>query len=60
MMADFICQFANCDSIDTPIVVSHKTKLERNRFCCEEHAARYLLRNASLAALDRIVEDIKQ
>jgi len=59
-MTDFICQFGNCDSIDTPIVVSNKKKLERTRFCCEEHAARYLLRNASLSTLDRVVEEVTQ
>ena len=59
-MSEFICQFANCEETDTPILVSNKKTQERARFCCEEHAARYLLREASLATLDRIVEDIRQ
>ena len=57
---DFICQFRNCENLYTPIIVSDHRKKERARFCCEEHAARYLLRDASLDTLDRIIEEIKQ
>ena len=58
-MADFICQYGNCDKIDTPILVSNKRTLERDRFCCEEHAALYLLRGCSLDTLDRVMETCK-
>ena len=56
-MRDFICQFASCEKTDTPILVTNKKSLERARFCCSEHAARYLLRDCSLATLDRVQED---
>jgi hypothetical protein len=49
---DFMCQWANCDKTDTPIIVSEKDANERNRFCCAEHAALYLLRGAN--SLDRL------
>jgi hypothetical protein len=57
MSSDFICQFANCEETDTPILVTNKKAQERARFCCEEHAARYLMRRCSLKALDRVRED---
>ena len=56
-MTDFVCQFANCEETDTPILVTNKKAMERARFCCKEHAARYLLRDCSLKALDRVQED---
>lgn len=58
-MADFICQYASCEEIDTPILISNKKSLERARFCCAEHAALYLLRDCSLATLDRVTEACK-
>jgi len=54
---DLICEFGNCQSYDTPITVSDREANERVRFCCREHAARYLLRCCSLATLDRVQED---
>ncbi len=60
-MRDFVCQFGNCEETNTPIVVSTRGNPgERMRFCCAEHAARYLLRNSSLAGLSRIQEDIRE
>lgn len=56
-MSDFICQFANCDSLNTPILITNKITSDRARFCCEEHAARYLLRYCGLKTLDRVMED---
>ena len=55
-----MCQFGNCENTETPILISNKVTGERARFCCREHAARYLLRNCSLTTLDRVMEDIRQ
>jgi hypothetical protein len=57
-MPEFMCQFGDCDETDTPIVISNKKSLERARFCCAEHAARYLLRNESLTTLDRVTSNL--
>jgi hypothetical protein len=52
---EYICQYGNCHETDTPILITNKRALERVRFCCEEHAALYLLRQCGLAALvDRV------
>jgi hypothetical protein len=59
MAAEFVCQYGNCERTETPILVSNKKALERARFCCAEHAALYLLRDCSLAALDRITEALR-
>lgn len=56
-MARFICDFDKCEATDTSITVITKPSRERVRFCCAEHAARYLLRKTSLKALDRVMED---
>jgi hypothetical protein len=65
-MPEFMCQWENCHITDTPIIVSEKDANERNRFCCIQHAALYLLQRAGLlrtlnaellAALRGLVED---
>lgn len=56
---EFVCQWADCRETDTPVIVTDKQRLERNYFCCGEHAAQYLLRRCSLAALGRIMETHK-
>lgn len=56
---DFVCQYANCEDTDTPIVVSDKRAMSRDRFCCASHAAFHLLRNCSLSTLDKLVEEHK-
>lgn len=49
-MLRFICQYGNCEEEgDLPIIVSNKKKLERVRFCCQEHAVLYLLRSCNMA-----------
>jgi hypothetical protein len=59
-MTDFICQYGNCEKLDTPIIVTDKKRIERARFCCAEHAALYLLRYCSLAAYDRVQEQFRR
>lgn len=59
-MADFMCQYGNCEEICTPILISNKVTLERARFCCREHAALYLLRDASMATYDRVQEQFRK
>src|SRR4029077_11273943 len=55
-VADFVCQYGNCESFDTPILVSNKKRLERARFCCDLHAALYLMRDASVKDYDAMQE----
>jgi hypothetical protein len=46
MSRDFMCQFGDCESLKTDISqggVTVTTRGERSRFCCEEHAAAYLI-----------------
>ncbi len=43
-MVEFICQYGNCDETDTPITITDRKAAERARFCCQEHAALYLMR----------------
>jgi hypothetical protein len=45
-----MCQYGNCEKISTPVLVT--TKDERQRFCCDEHAALWLLRQCSKVAHD--------
>lgn len=56
---EFLCEYGNCQETETPIVVSNKRSQERVRFCCEKHAALYLLRGCSLATLDEVVEECR-
>jgi len=37
----FLCEYGNCNSHDTRITVS--TEGNRARFCCEEHAALWIM-----------------
>jgi hypothetical protein len=49
-MLSFMCEYGNCEKEgDLPIIVSNKKKLERVRFCCQEHAVLYLLRTCNMA-----------
>ena len=56
MPRDFICQWGNCESTKTIISVNiqgggddgTRRLPERPRFCCEEHAAAYLIRCARI------------
>ena len=59
-MADFVCQYGNCENLDTPILVSNKKRLERARFCCNLHAALYLMHDASMADYDRVQEQFRK
>jgi hypothetical protein len=61
-MADYMCAYGNCDNMDTPIVVSCRGNPgDRVRFCCEKHAALYLLkRRLSLADLDEVTETLRR
>jgi hypothetical protein len=47
MPREFICQWGNCESTKTIISLNIRGS-ERPRFCCEEHAAAYLIRCARI------------
>ncbi|SHG87935.1 hypothetical protein [Bradyrhizobium erythrophlei] len=47
MPREFMCHWGNCESTDTVISVTIR-RSEIPRFCCEEHAAAYLIRCARL------------
>jgi hypothetical protein len=53
-MSLFMCQYGNCNSFNTPIIVSDKKRMERARFCCAEHAALYLLRQSNKTIEDKL------
>ena len=40
---DHMCQYGNCDSTDTPIILSNKVRGSRDRFCCTLHAVLHVL-----------------
>jgi hypothetical protein len=46
-MPEFMCAYANCEKTDTPITVTLKSRQGtgmRDRFCCQLHAAAFLLK----------------
>lgn len=54
----YICEFCNLKYNDALIMVTDNLSGQnRVKFCSREHAARWLLRGCSLAALDRVQED---
>lgn len=48
MPKQFMCQWGNCNNTNVAVSVSHKAGLARPKFCCEEHAAAWLMRQARL------------
>lgn len=60
----YLCDWADCNRYDANIVVSitELNMIERKRFCCEQHAAAWLLRHAMGGTVEstRDVENVIQ
>lgn len=41
-----LCAYGNCRNDDVTVTVNHRQGLERPAFCCEEHAALWLIRKS--------------
>jgi hypothetical protein len=50
-MKDHLCDWGDCENTDVAISINYRNE-ERPRFCCEEHAANWLIRRSALV-IDR-------
>ena len=51
MSKEYLCQYGNCVNTKTPIIVTRLVEGgggDRARFCCEKHAALWLLRRSTV------------